>query len=78
MQVVFSGRDLRHRFLRPFAWIYQALRYAFRGLKREHAFTRIREEYSAGKKRKEMFDALGVKTVAKGDVVFKDGEYIKK
>ena len=67
-----------HKILQPFAWIYQAFRYAFRGLKREHAFARIREEYSAGKKRKEMFDALGVKTVAKGDVVFRDGKYIKE
>lgn len=68
----------KHPFLRPFAWIYQAMRYASRGLKRDRPVARLRAEYSAGKKRKAMFDHLGVKTVAKGDIIIKDGQYIKK
>ena len=68
----------KHPFLRPFAWIYQAMRYAFRGLKRDRPVARLRAEYSAGKKRKAMFDDLGVKTVAKGDIIIKDGQYMKK
>ncbi len=67
-----------HCFLRPFAWIYQAFRYATRGLNREQALSKIRAEYSSAKKRIAMFDALGVKTTAKGDVVYKDGKYIKE
>lgn len=68
----------KHRILQPLAWIYQAFRYASRGLKREKAVSKLKAEYSAGKKRKDMFNALGVKTVAKGDIVFKDGQYVKK
>ncbi len=41
----------KYKLLRPFAWIYQAFRYAFRGLKREGAFSKIRAEYTAAMKR---------------------------
>lgn len=68
----------KHKSLQPFAWIYQALRYASKGLKREHAFSKLKAEYLAGSKRNELFDALGVRTAAKGDIVFKDGKYIKE
>ena len=54
------------------------MRYASRGLKRDRPVARLRAEYSAGKKRKAMFDDLGVKTVAKGDIIIKDGQYMKK
>ncbi len=64
--------------LRPFAWIYQAFRYAVKGLKRDRAVSRIRTEYSAAMKRNAMFSALGIKTMAKGDIVYKNGQYIKK
>ena len=64
--------------LRHFAWIYQLFRYALRGLRRDHAFSRIKAEYAAAKKKRAMFDALGVKTAAKGLVVFKDGKYEKE
>lgn len=68
----------KYKALRPFAWIYQGFRYAVKGLKREKAVSKIKAEYSAAMKRKEMFDALGVTTVAKGSIIYKDGEYVKE
>lgn len=68
----------KHKVLQHFAWIYQAFRYANRGLRREQAMNKLKSEYLAGKKRKAMFDALGVKTVAKGDIIYKDGKYVKE
>ena len=67
-----------HSWLRPFAWIYQAFRYMVKGLKRENAVFKIKIEYEEAMKRKELFDALGVATVAKGPIVYKDGEYVKE
>lgn len=66
-----------HKFLKPFAWIYQLLRYVSKGLKRDQAISRMKQEYVAAGKKKAMFDALGVKTTAKGLVMYKDGKYIK-
>ncbi len=68
----------KYAVLRPFAWIYQAFRYAVRGLKRDHAVSRIRAEYTAAMKRNAMFSAIGIKTMAKGDIIYKDGQYMKK
>lgn len=67
-----------HKILRPFAWIYQLFRYLSRGLKREQAALKIKEEYAAAKRKTAMLDALGVKTVTKGLVMYKDGKYIKE
>ena len=67
----------KHRVLRPFAWIYQAIRYAILGLHRDEATSKLRTEYKAAQERNAMFDALGVKTAAKGIVIYKDGKYIK-
>ena len=67
----------KYRVLRPFAWIYQAVRYAIRGLRRDEATSKLRTEYKAAQERIAMFDALGVKTAAKGLVIYKDGKYIK-
>lgn len=68
----------KYSILRPFAWIYQANRYIVKGLGRKRATSKIKAEYTAAKKRNAMFDALGVKTAAKGIVVYKDGKYVKK
>lgn len=68
----------KYRTLRPMAWVYQLFRYASRGLKRENALSKIKEEYVAARKRNIMFKALGVKTAAKGIVVLKDGKYVKE
>lgn len=68
----------KHKGLRPFAWLYQANRYMFRGLKRGQALSQIKAEYKSAKKRNDMFDALNIKTAAKGIVVYKDGKYVKE
>lgn len=68
----------KYKALRAFAWLYQLCRYISRGLKRERAITKIREEYSAGKKWNAMFDRLGIKRAAKGIAIYKDGKYVKK
>ena len=67
----------RCRMLRPFAWIYQLFRYLSKGLKREQAASKIKAEYAAAKRKTAMLDALGVKTAAKGLVMYKDGKYVK-
>ena len=63
-----------YKILRPFAWIYQLFRYLSRGLKREQAALKIKEEYIAARRKTAMLDALGVKTVVKGLVMYKDGK----
>ena len=68
----------KHRLLRPFAWIYQLFRYTSKGLNRRHAVSHIMMEYHSAKRRKAMFEELGVKTVVKGIVMYKDGKYVKK
>lgn len=68
----------KYRFLRPFAWIYQATRYVIKGLKRNNATTKIKTEYKAAKIRNAMFDKLGVKTKARGIAIYKNGKYVKE
>lgn len=68
----------KYRFLKPFAWVYQANRYIFKGLKRDNATSKLKNEYVSGKKRNALFDALEIKTAAKGTVVYRDGKYVKK
>ena len=67
-----------HIYLRPFAGIYQLFRYVSRGLRRDNATSKIIGEYAAARKRNAMFDALNVKTAAKGIVMYKDGKYVKE
>ena len=71
-----SAKD--HKILRPFAWVYQGFRYASKGIRRDRALSKLKEEYTAARQRNKLFDALGVKTMAKGDVVYRDGKYIKE
>lgn len=68
----------KYKVLKPFAWIYQGIRYASKGLKRDKAFSKIKNEYSAARKKMALLDTLGVKTAAKGIVVYKDGKYMKE
>ena len=67
-----------HKALRPFAWIYQFFHYASKGLNRDHAFSKMVAEYAAAKKKTALLDSLGVKTMAKGLVMYKDGKYVKE
>lgn len=68
----------KHKILRPFAWIYQGLRYASRGLKRDQALSKIKSEYYEAQKRNAMFIALGVKMKSKGIAIIKDGTYVRE
>ena len=68
----------KHAWLRPFAWIYQANRYLFRGLHREKAGSKILTEYRMAKRRNKMFDALGIKRASDGHTAFVNGVYVKK
>ncbi len=68
----------KYKIFKPFAWIYQLIRYASRGLKRDQALYKIKEEYVSAKKKMALFDALGVKTASKGIVVYKNGKYVKE
>lgn len=49
----------KHRWLKPFCWIYQIIRYARFGLKRENAFSNLKKDYASSKKRNELMTALG-------------------
>lgn len=68
----------RYAVLRPFAWIYQAGRYFFRGIRQKSIAIKLHEGHKAAKKRNAMMDALGVKQSSKGLVVYQDGKYVKK
>ena len=49
----------RHRWLRPFCWLYQAIRYVRLGLRRDHALSNLSKDYSASKRRNDLMKALG-------------------
>ncbi|QTE67404.1 nucleotidyltransferase family protein [Clostridiales bacterium] len=68
----------KHAILRPFAWIYQTVRYIKRGLSRADATAEIKKEHKAAKQRIKMFKALGVRQSTKGLAVYKNGKYIKE
>lgn len=68
----------KRKYLRPFAWLYQLNRYAFRGIGREGGFSKAREEYKAAHKRVDMFRKLGVRQSADGLAVYKNGKYVKR
>ena len=68
----------KYSFLMPFAWIYQGFRYVSRGIKRDSAVSKLKEEYAAARKRNKMFDALGVKIRTRGLVVYRNGKYVKE
>ncbi len=57
---------------KPFAWLYQLLRYAFKGATRKGAIADIR----AGKKRRRMLGALGAKSNYKRLTVKQDGQFV--
>ena len=68
----------KYPFLGHFAWMYQIVKYIRKGLFRKHPASALKEEYAAGRKRKAMFEALGVKQVMKGRVYYLNGKYIKE
>ena len=64
--------------LRPFAWIYQGGRYIRKGLSQKDAWHTLKSSYSESKRRRGMFDALGVRQDSKGLIVYKNGKYVKE
>ena len=67
----------RHRFLRPFAWLYQAGRYVKKGMARDNPFRRVRDERRLAEERNRLFDALEVSREEKGIVRYRNGKYSK-
>ena len=67
----------KHRWLRPFAWLYQLIRYTKKGIGRDHSISKLRQEYELSKARDLLFSKLKVKQTSKGLVVLKNGEYVK-
>ena len=49
----------KHRWLKPFCWLYQIIRYARFGLKRDNAFSNLKKDYASSKRRNELMTALG-------------------
>lgn len=49
----------KHRWLKPFCWLYQIIRYARFGLKRKNALSNLKKDYASSKKRNELMIALG-------------------
>lgn len=67
----------KHKFLRPFAWAYQIIRYVRKGIGREAAVNTLVDEYETAKKRSLLFDKLNVKQTFKGIAVYQNGKYQK-
>ena len=57
----------RHHILKPFCWIYQAGRYASRGLKNGHTLSALGRDWSSSRKRNRLIEALGATQLAVRD-----------
>lgn len=68
----------KYKILLPFAWIYQSIRYIYKGLGRRHASKLLHKEYEIARDRIRLFDELGVKQTSKGLVVYENGKYKKE
>lgn len=68
----------KHKLLRPFAWAYQAFHYVSKGIRMTDTVTKFSDGYAEARKKKTLFDALGVTTTAKGLVILQDGKYVRK
>lgn len=68
----------QYKIFRSFAWLYQMGRYVVMGVRSKQSPGQIIGEYRDARRRNAMFDALGVKQVAKGLVVYRNGEYVKQ
>ena len=51
----------KYPFLCPFAWLYQACRYAHRGLMREKPLQALKQDRQKAKERTELYKRLGIK-----------------
>lgn len=64
--------------LRPFAWIYQAVKYIKIIVSRKATLKQLKSEIRTAKERNALFDALEVTQTSKGLVIYKEGEYVKE
>ena len=65
----------KHRFLRPFAWLYQVGHYAHKALSRQGGVASLKTEAAAARQKGLLLDALGTRQQAKGIAVYRDGTY---
>ena len=56
--------------LRPFAWIYQAIKYIKKTVSRRATLEQLKTEISTAKERNALFDALEVTQISKGLVIY--------
>lgn len=54
----------KHIWLRPFAGFYQLFRYLHRGLGRDEALVKLRNEFHTAKKKNKLLDKLGVRRIS--------------
>ena len=50
----------KHRWLKPFCWLYQSVRYARLGLKAKRSYGQLRNDRDRGKNKGELLDKLGI------------------
>lgn len=65
----------KYSVLRPFAWVYQLIRYLISGLMQRDAVPKLKKEFNIASQRKKLFDELGVKQASKGHAVYRDEGY---
>ncbi len=63
----------KYTFLKPFAWIYQIVRYIHKGMEREKPLKQLREEYAQTAARDELLNNLQVARRSKG-ITTSDGK----
>ncbi|MBR4501429.1 MAG: nucleotidyltransferase family protein [Clostridia bacterium] len=68
----------KHRIIQPFAWIYQLVRYFFKGFKRHDSISQFKKEHREARRRNELFDVLGVRQKSKDLFIYKEGKYQKE
>lgn len=69
-------RLAKYPVFKPFAWLYQLLRYVLKGLTRKGAVSSFKSVIKEGKKREKLFDSLGAKSNSKGLTVKQDDGFI--
>lgn len=67
----------KYCFLRPFAWAYQIHRYIAMFVKHPYSISDLRKQYNDALDKRELFDALKVKQISKGVIVYRKGHYKK-
>ena len=61
---------------KPVSWCFQLTKIIFRGLTRDNALYKLKEEYKNSKRRKVLFNSIGIAREKKGRVIYRNGKYI--